>query len=143
MYSTHSYRHDATLNIYYTFASVFRSLCMLMTKKDAKPKIIAYCNNTSALYSFSSGRFLMGACQGAVTVILRTYIGETSSTIIASLPPEQREKSTLKYTAFFIAFQVCAMSVLLGPGKLSLFYDIHMVLSHLSSFLARSDSQTH
>ena len=62
----------------------------------------------------------MGSCQGAVTVILRTYIGETSSTIIASLPPEQREKSTLKYTAFFVTFTVCTLSVLAGPGKLSL-----------------------
>jgi MFS family permease len=85
---------------------------------------LAVCGGGGVLYGVGKygwmlliGRFLMGSCQGAVTVILRTYIGETSSTIIASLPPEQREKSTLKYTAFFVTFTVCTLSVLAGPVR--------------------------
>ena len=64
-----------------------------------------------------AGRFLIGFYVGAVTVIIRTYIGETSSTVIAAMPPEKREKSTLKYTAFFVAFSACGMSLLSGPGE--------------------------
>ena len=62
------------------------------------------------------GRFLIGFYLGAMTVVIRTYIGETSSTVIAAMPPEKREKSTLKYTAFFAAFTACAMSFFSGPG---------------------------
>ena len=61
----------------------------------------------------------MGVFMGAVTVIIRAYIGETTSNIIVRLPSPKREKSTLKYTAFFIAFSVCTLSVLVGPGELS------------------------
>ena len=53
---------------------------------------------------------------GADTVTFRTYVGETSSTVIAAMPPEKREKSTLKYTAFFVGFTVCCLSGLSGPG---------------------------
>ena len=63
-----------------------------------------------------AGRFFIGFYMGAITVVMRTYIGETSSTVIAAMPAEKREKSTLKYTAFFAAFSVCSMSVLPGPG---------------------------
>ena len=64
-----------------------------------------------------AGRFLIGFFIGAETVVLRTYVGETSSSVIAAMPVEKREKSTLKYTAFFIVFTVCALSVLSGPGE--------------------------
>ena len=53
---------------------------------------------------------------GAETVMFRTYVGETSSTVIAAMPPEKREKSTLKYTVFFVAYTVCCLSGLSGPG---------------------------
>ena len=49
--------------------------------------------------------------------MIRTYIGETSSTVIAKMPPAERKKSTLKYTAFFVTFTVCTLSLLSGPGK--------------------------
>ena len=54
---------------------------------------------------------------GAVTVILRTYVGETSSTVIAAMPPEKREKSKFKNTAFFAIVIVCDISVLSGPSE--------------------------
>jgi MFS family permease len=63
-----------------------------------------------------TGRFLIGFYMGADTVTFRTYVGETSSTIIAAMPLEKREKSTLKYTAFFVGFTVCCLSSLSGPG---------------------------
>ena len=54
---------------------------------------------------------------GAVTVVLRTYVGETCSTVIAAMPPEKREKSNLKNTAFFATFIVCTISSLSGPSE--------------------------
>lgn len=68
------------------------------------------------------GRYFIGVYQGAMMTLLRVYIGETSTTIIASMPPEKREKSTLKYTTFAITFCVCTVSVLAGPGELSSIY---------------------
>jgi MFS family permease len=62
------------------------------------------------------GRFFIGYYIGAVTVVLRTYVGETCSTVIAAMPPEKREKSNLKNTAFFATFIVCTMSSLSGPS---------------------------
>ena len=63
-----------------------------------------------------AGRFMIGFYMGAETATFRTYVGETSSTIIAAMPLEKREKSTLKYTAFFVGFTVCCVSSLSGPG---------------------------
>ena len=74
------------------------------------------------------GRFLIGMFMGATTTVLRAYIGETSSTVIASMPPEKRRKSTLKYTAFFITFSVCAFSVMMGPGKCIDSHSAHTML---------------
>ena len=118
-----------TLN---TYMYVYKSVSEPEFKQGSQT-IVAYSTRTLIyVIIIFPGRFLMGSCQGAVTVILRTYIGETSSTIIASLPPEQREKSTLKYTAFFVTFTVCTLSVLAGPGKLSLSLHIWQKdLSHL------------
>ena len=55
-----------------------------------------------------------------MTVLIRTYIGETSSAVISAMPPEKRGKSTLKYTAFFVTFSACGLSVLSGPGEFHL-----------------------
>lgn len=74
------------------------------------------------------GRFLIGMFMGIITTLLRAYIGETSSTVIANMPPKKRDKSTLKYTAFFITFGVCAVSVLTGPGKYSLIHTQSKIL---------------
>jgi MFS family permease len=63
-----------------------------------------------------TGRFLIGFYLGGMTVLIRTYIGETSSAVISAMPPEKRGKSTLKYTAFFVTFSACGLSVLSGPG---------------------------
>ena len=49
--------------------------------------------------------------------LVRVYIGETSTTVISTMPPEKRDKSTLKYTNFFVTFTVGSLSVLVGPGK--------------------------
>ena len=72
---------------------------------------------TLALLYFHAGRFFIGYYMGSVTVVLRTYVGETCSTVIAAMPPEKREKSNLKNTAFFATFTVCNISVLSGPGE--------------------------
>ena len=77
--------------------------------------------STTTKNKFSSavcgaGRFMIGFFMGAETVMFRTYVGETSSTVIAAMPPEKREKSTLKYTVFFVAYTVCCLSGLSGPG---------------------------
>ncbi len=49
--------------------------------------------------------------------ILRAYLGETSVTVIAMLPPEKQKKSTLKYTNYFLAFSMGMLCLSLGPGE--------------------------
>lgn len=63
--------------------------------------------------------------------VLRTYIGETSAAVIASMPPEKREKSTLKYTTFLVTFSVCTVSVMAGPGESQhfMYYTCHLSIS--------------
>ena len=68
-------------------------------------------------HSESAGRLLSGFYIGGVPVVLRTYIGETSSTVIATMPPVKRKKSTLKYTAFFVVYTVGTLSGISGPGE--------------------------
>ena len=48
--------------------------------------------------------------------IFRTYLGETSATVISTLPPEKRKKSTIKYNNFLIGFTVGTTFVATGPG---------------------------
>ena len=48
--------------------------------------------------------------------ILRAYLGETSNTVIAMLPPEKQKKSTIKYTNFFLAFTLSTLCNAIGPG---------------------------
>ena len=48
--------------------------------------------------------------------ILRAYLGETSNTVIAMLPPEKQKKSTIKYTNFFLTFTMTAVCDAVGPG---------------------------
>lgn len=68
--------------------------------------------------------------------VLRTYIGETSETVIASMPPEKREKSTLKYTTFLFTFSVCTLSVMAGPGVFQHYMYIHVTNVYTSLFLS-------
>ena len=65
----------------------------------------------------TAGRFMIGSFQGAQLTLFRTYIGETSVTVISTMAPEKREKSTLKYTNFFITFFSCSLAVMFGPGE--------------------------
>lgn len=60
---------------------------------------------------------MIGFYQGAQMTLLRAYIGETSATVISTMSPEKRRKSTLKYTNYIITFSVCSLSVLAGPGE--------------------------
>ena len=64
-----------------------------------------------------SGRLLIGCYVGGAPVIIRTYVGETSSTEIAAMPPEKRKKSTLKYTAYFVIYTLGSLSGISGPGE--------------------------
>ncbi len=50
--------------------------------------------------------------------MMRTYLGETSTTVIAMLPAEKQEKSKIKVTNFFITFTVSSTFIAIGPGKL-------------------------
>ena len=52
--------------------------------------------------------------------IMRAYLGETSNTVIAMLPPEKQKKSTIKYTNFFVTFTMSTLFAALGPGKFTL-----------------------
>ena len=63
-----------------------------------------------------AGRLLVGVYQGGQMTILRTYLGETSTSVTAMLPPEKRKNSTIKYTNFFFAFSVATVCVAIGPG---------------------------
>jgi len=45
-----------------------------------------------------------------------TYLGETSATVISTLPPEKRKKSTIKYNNFLISFTVGTTFLAVGPG---------------------------
>ena len=65
--------------------------------------------------------------------VLRTYIGETSEAVIASMPPEKREKSTLKYTTFLLTFSVCTVSVIAGPGVFQHTYMSQIYIPHYMS----------
>ena len=60
-------------------------------------------------------------------------MGESSTTVIAMLPPEKQEKSKIKQTNIFIAFTVAGLPFVISPGKqcmLSIIsMDNHMDLS--------------
>ena len=62
----------------------------------------------------------MGLFQGSLNVILRSYLGETSETVISMLPENEQAKSTIKYTGFFIAFVIGNTSMALSSGNHSL-----------------------
>ena len=66
---------------------------------------------------YFTGRFCVGLFQGGQMTILRAYIGETSNTVIAMLPPEKQKKSTIKYTNFFLVFTMSTLCNAIGPGK--------------------------
>ena len=68
------------------------------------------------LLPFDVGRLCVGIYQGAQMALFRTYLGETSATVISTLPPEKRKKSTIKYNNFLIAFTVGTTCVAVGPG---------------------------
>ena len=65
---------------------------------------------------FSKARLCVGLFQGGQLTILRVYLGETSNTVIAMLPPEKQKKSTIKYTNFFLAFAMSTLCDAMGPG---------------------------
>ena len=48
--------------------------------------------------------------------VYRTYIGETSETLVSRLPKEKQAKSTTKYTMITITFSVGTFGVAMGPG---------------------------
>ena len=60
---------------------------------------------------------LIGLFQGAQQTLWRLYIAETSGVAIKLLPVEMREKSTLKYTNFFLSFATATTSIAAGPGE--------------------------
>ena len=48
---------------------------------------------------------------------LRTYVGETTNTVMAMLPLEKQKTSKIKQNWFLLTFSVGTISVALGPGK--------------------------
>lgn len=70
-----------------------------------------------ATLTANPGRFLIGYYQGSQQANWRSYIGETSAKAIKKLPIEKQEKSTIKYTNFFLAFAVGSFFLAFGPGE--------------------------
>ena len=76
------------------------------------------------LYNFLKGRLLSGIYFGISMSITRTYIGESSDKVIqmrkeASLNSDEqnsKEKSSLKYTNFFLQFATAVLGTITGPG---------------------------
>lgn len=61
---------------------------------------------------------MIGCYQGAHNTLFRAYLGETSNTLIAMLPPEKQRKSHIKNTNFFVAFGVGTVSLAVGQSML-------------------------
>ena len=61
-------------------------------------------------------RFFTGTFLGLHMSLMRIYLLETSEKLIQALPPEKREKSTIKYTALFLLFIHAVLGGSLGPG---------------------------
>ena len=66
--------------------------------------------------SIDVGRLCVGIYQGAQMALFRTYLGETSATVISTLPHEKRKKSTIKHNNFLIAFSVGTTFLAVDPG---------------------------
>ena len=54
--------------------------------------------------------------QGGQLTIVRVYLGETSNTVSAMLPPEKQRKTTVKNTNFVVYSMVGSIFTGLGPG---------------------------
>ena len=62
------------------------------------------------------GRFLQGSFLGAISFIMRVYLGETANLAI-KLKCEDPKKSQIKNTLFVVGFGMGTLSVGVGPGK--------------------------
>ena len=77
---------------------------------------------------FYKGRLFIGLFQGSQQALWRQYLGETSERVIRFLPEDQREKSTIKYTNFFIAFTVAGTANAAGPCKSTILCKIQIIM---------------
>jgi MFS family permease len=62
------------------------------------------------------GRILQGVHFGGGSALLRIYIGETSN-IAVKLKGEDKAKSQIKNTNFFLTFSLATLGVSVGPGS--------------------------
>ena len=69
------------------------------------------------------GRILQGVHFGGGSALLRIYIGETSN-IAVKLKGEDKAKSQIKNTNFFLTFSLATLGVSVGPGGCSYFMSI-------------------